>query len=192
MDNIDWLKDKSRYEDVNLGALENKAARDLYAKTNEITKKFSQDMEGNFHFNTAIASSMELLNFVYLFTAKGLETKEEKAALAHTVKTMVLLLAPFIPHTCEELYAELGNTGSVFKAGWPAFDEKAIVKSSVEIVLQVNSKVRSRITVPAGLSREDMEALVHKDENILKHIQNAGTIRKIISIPDKLVNIVVK
>ena len=121
----------------------------------------------------------------------GTDTAEDKAALAHTVRTMTQLLAPFIPHTCEELHALLGGNGSVFGAGWPAWDGKAIEKSEVEIVLQVNSKVRSRITVPAGISREEMEALARTDESIQKHIANSGSIRKIILIPDKLVNIVV-
>lgn len=187
--NIEWMKDFDA--DFDFDASKNPQARELFAKANEIIKKITDDMEGSFHFNTAIASVMEMINHCYQFVDGGLDTDEQKAALRFTLVSLLKILAPFVPHYCEEIWEQLGNTESIFRQSWPTYSEKALVKSHVEVVLQVNGKVRSRITVPVDISKEEIDTLVNEDERIQSHIGANDVVRKIIYVPKRLVNVVV-
>ncbi len=158
----------------------------LYAAHYTI-KKVTSDLEGNFHFNTAISSVMELLNNVYRFSPK---TEEDKKLLKFVAESMVKLLAPFIPHICEELWAELGTSESVFKSGWPEYNESALIVDEIEIVVQVNGKVRSKITVPSATDNNELKKMVLSDDRIRAFLRGKE-VKKFVIVPKKLVNLVV-
>jgi len=162
-------------------------AKDLNRYIHETIKKVTLDLEGNFHFNTAISRVMELLNAVYQFPATA---EADKSLLRTAAMTMVKLLAPFVPHISEELWRILGNDGTVFHSGWPTYDEKALIQDEVEVVLQVLGKVRSRMTVPLNADKALVEAQALGDEKIQSFI-GEKQVRKVIIVPNKLVNIVV-
>jgi len=173
-------------------SLENKKARDLRRMSHEAISKVSADMEGDFHFNTAIASVMELMNFLY-------ECETEVAGWDRDAKTVfylalvrvVKLLAPFVPHFSEELWQLLGGKGSVFHAGWPSFSEKALGREELTIVVQVNGKVRSRLLVPSTVSEESIKEMAVQDDKVKECIKGKEVI-KVVAVPKKLVNVVVK
>ncbi len=106
----------------------------------------SDDLEGSFHFNTAISRVMELLNSVYQFDVKS---DDDRVLVKEAAEVMVKLLAPFVPHVCEELWQQFGNKESLFKASWPTYDPAALVQDEIEMVIQILGKVRSRMN---GLS----------------------------------------
>jgi leucyl-tRNA synthetase len=162
-------------------------AKDLQRYIHETIKKVTEDLEGDFHFNTAISRVMELLNAVYQFQARD---GAEKELLKDAARTMVQLLAPFVPHICEELWRALGNDETVFYAGWPTYDARALVQEEVEMVIQVLGKVRSRMSVLLNADQKAIEAKALADEKIQDLIAGKQ-LRKIIIVPNKLVNIVV-
>lgn len=164
-----------------------KDQQDLRRKTHETIAKVSDDYGVRQQFNTAIAAVMELLNDVNKYADRS--TPENLAVEREAIEAAILLLAPVAPHIAHTLWASLGHTDNVIDAQWPIIDKAALVKSSITIVLQVNGKVRSKIEVPNGISKEDMEALAQEDESVKKFIDDK-TIRKIIVVPNKLVNIV--
>jgi leucyl-tRNA synthetase len=142
-------------------------------------KKVGEDIEA-LSFNTAIAQMMICVNE---FTAAALRPRQ-------ALNAFIRILAPFAPHIAEELWRKLGNQGSVHHADWPAYDPAALVQSDVEIVVQVNSKIRSRITVPVDAGEDMLEKAALADEQVQKHIEGK-TIRKKIIVPGKLVNLIV-
>lgn len=152
-------------------------------------KKVTADLEERFNFNTAISSIMELVNAIYLYREK--EKNENSLILEEAVKNLVIMLAPFAPYLSEELWTKMGKETSVHEAKWPTFDEKALVLEEVTVVLQINGKLRGRIEVPTGMSKEETEKLALEQESIQDNIKDK-TIQKIIIVPNKLVNIVVK
>ena len=148
-------------------------------------------MEGDFHFNTAIAQIMELMNAVDGYKAGPESADGAKSSLAEAIRAMVLLLSPFTPHICEELWREMGNSESLLKAQWPEADQAAMKRDEIEIVLQVNGKLRGRIMVPAGLDPRQVEQAAMEDANVQKWVAR-DKIVKIIAVPGKLINIVVR
>nr|WP_299240837.1 leucine--tRNA ligase [uncultured Halomonas sp.] len=180
-------------EHVNVGtpgALDTNALDDeqrrLRRKTHETIKKASDDIGRRTTFNTAIAAVMELTNELSRFadaSPMGLAVARE------ALEACVLLLAPITPHACHALWAELGHEKPVIDAAWPETDESALVKDSIELVVQVNGKLRARIEVDTSASKESIEALALENENVQRHIEGK-TLRKVIVIPGKLVNIV--
>ena len=149
-------------------------------------KKVTEDVRDRFMFNTAISSIMELVNAFYAF-----QDKELSPALARETASMLLrMLAPFAPHITEELWARL-FTGSVHAEKWPAYDASALTQDEIEVVLQINGKVRDRVKIAADLDKEAMEQLVTKLPRA-KELTEGKTIVKVICVPGKLVNIVVK
>ena len=133
---------------------------------------------------------MELVNTIYQFdisSAQGVALSVIKEA----IETVIVLLAPMAPHISEELWEHLGKQESIFKAPWPAYDAAAIVEEEVVIVVQVNGKLRNRISLPADATREETEERVLTDETTKKWIQDKE-IKKVIVVPKKLVNIVVQ
>ena len=141
-------------------------------------KKVTEDID-NLKCNTAIAAMMALINKIY---EKGSVNKAE-------LKTLTILLNPFAPHVTEEMWDVMGFGGMVNEAEWPAYDEAKTVENSVEIVLQIMGKVRSRITIPVDMPKEEVLALAKADEKIAAAIEGK-TIKKEIYVPGKLVNIV--
>ena len=151
-------------------------------------KKVTEDLSEKFGFNTAISSLMELINEMYKY--KELDNRNN-AVIKEGIETIVTILAPFTPHIGEELWTMIGKEGSIFDISWPKYDESALVKDEVEVVVQVNGKVRGKLTVGANVSREEMQELAIADEKI-KALVEGKTIVKVVAVPKKLVNIVVK
>ena len=160
--------------------------KDLRRKTHETIAKVSNDCGVRQTFNTAIAAVMELLNEV------GRVDDDSPQALAverEALESAVLLLAPMVPHICHRLWRELGHSGAVIDAPWPAVDESALARDTIPVVVQVNGKVRAQLDVAVDASRADIEALALAEPNVVKFTAGA-TVRKIILVPGKLVNIV--
>ena len=159
--------------------------RALRALAHRTVMNVTHDIE-EFAFNTAISFIMELVNGVYQYTAEG---EADLDVLKGAVETVVSLLAPFTPFICEELWQVLGNKGSVQRQPWPEFDEEMARPESITLVVQVNGKVRDRVTVPADISDDDMKARALECENARRFVGD-GEIKKVIVVPGKLVNIV--
>lgn len=165
-----------------------KADKDMRAKTNNTLKKVTEDLNDKFGFNTAIAALMELINDLYKY--KELEDRND-AVVKEAIKAVVVILAPFAPHLGEELWLMIGKEASVFDIGWPDYDKSAIQLDEVEIIVQVNGKVRNKINAPVGIDQDVMKNLALNDEKIKEFIEGKNVV-KVIAIPSKLVNIVVK
>jgi leucyl-tRNA synthetase len=173
--------------------------KSLRQKTHFTIKKVTEDMEGTFHFNTAISSIMELVNEIYDFTndellatTKGSSERSRGASyeLKEAIQTVVILLAPFVPHVAEEMWEKLGNKESVFRAQWPDYDKDALKQSVVELPIQINGKLRSKIEVPSASGEDEIKKLVLKDPVINKWIEGNPP-KKVIVVKGKLVNIVI-
>ncbi len=141
-------------------------------------KKVSEDFQ-EFKFNTAIASIMELTNAIY-----------QLGADKEVFQQLIIMLSPIAPHFSEELWELLGNKEGIFKAKWPAYDPKFLVEENITLVIQVNSKVRSKIDVPSDISEDELKGLVLCDEKLRPWLQDKP-VKKFIVVPGKLVNIVV-
>ena len=160
-----------------------KAAR---RKIHETIAKVSGDMGQRQTYNTAIAAIMELLNALNKLDKNN---EQSRAVAREGVKAIILMLSPITPHIASELWTAFGHNDSVLDAQWPQVDEAALVKDSIEMVVQVNGKVRAKLELPANISKEDAEAVARADQNVIKFV-GESTIRKVIVIPGKLVNIV--
>jgi len=165
-----------------------KADKDMRAKTNNTLKKVTEDLNDRFGFNTAIAALMELINDLYKY--KELDDRND-AVIKEAIEAVVVILAPFAPHLGEELWLMIGKEASVFDIAWPEYDKSAIQLDEVEIIVQVNGKVRNKINAPVGIDQEAMKDLALNDEKIKEFIEDKNVV-KVIAIPSKLVNIVVK
>ena len=173
-------------ENKKTGGKEDEADKELRRMTHATIKKVTDDMEKDFHFNTAISSTMELVNKIYLVLGGK---KEITPSIKDAVKTTVILLSPFVPHICEELWRKTGQKKSIFMAKWPSFDEDMLKTESVTIVAQINGKVRGRFTVPLDVKEDELKDIILKDASIKKWIGDKPP-RKFILVPNKLVNIV--
>jgi len=149
--------------------------------------KVSDDVGRRYTFNTAIAANMELLNTLARFAD---DSDQGRAVMQEALDAVVLMLSPIVPHITHELWQQLGHEQAVVDCAWPLVDEAALVQASIALVVQVNGKVRGRINVSPDASREIIEAAVMDEENVQKHIADK-TVRKIIVVPGKLVNVVV-
>lgn len=152
-------------------------------------KKVTIDID-RFNFNTAISAIMELVNAAYRYLDDVAESQRSGATLREVVSNLILLLAPFAPHMAEELWSLLGKPYSVHKQSWPAYDDKLAAAEEITLVVQVNGKVREKLTISRGLSDEALKDAALSAGNVVKHI-NGKPILKIVVVPDKLVNIVV-
>jgi len=161
----------------------------LYRKTHLTIKKVTEDIEREFHFNTAIAALMEMVNEMNEYSANGV-VAEKLPIMRAAVDALTLLIAPFAPHFAEELWESLHHTGSIANADWPQYDPEAIVAAEVTVVVQVNGKVRSRLTFPAGTPDKDIETAVLADPKVNEFTAGKQP-KKVIIVQGKLVNIVV-
>lgn len=151
-------------------------------------KKVTADLSEKFGFNTAIAALMELINEMYKY--KELDTRNE-GIIREGIETIVTILAPFTPHVGEELWTMIGKEGSVFDISWPKYDESALVQDEVEVIVQVNGKLRAKISMDANISKEDMEKIALENDKVQVAIEGKNIV-KVIAVPKKLINIVVK
>ena len=190
---IERKKDIQKAQDLewNLNFATEKKDKELLQKIHFTIKKASQDLEKDFHFNTVIAQTMELVNQIYQWDSdKHTALGDKKASLLKLAfQKLLLILYPFVPHFSEELYQQL-QFNDITSLLWPKWDPSLLVQDDVEIVLQVNGKLRNRTTVPIDIEEEQLKELVQKDEKVQKFCENK-TVRKIIIVPNKLVNIIV-
>ena len=161
------------------------ADRQVLKKTHATIKKVTMDMEGDFHFNTAVSSIMELVNTLYANREKGISQDVFRTA----VKNMILLLYPFVPHISEEMWQRLGEEGLLVEHPWPEYNEDYLKEDVIEYAVQVNGKVRGRIRAEVDIDRQKLEDMAR--EAVERYIQGKE-IKKIIIVPEKLINIVVK
>ena len=176
----------TEYDHSNL----NEADKDLRRVLHSSIKKVTNDIETRFNFNTAISTMMELVNALYAYKEA---VKEPNAGLIYeAISDLIKMMSPFVPHITEELWrGAIDANSSVHEQSWPECDEEALKVDNVEIVLQVNGKVRGRLTVPAEATKEELEKIAMADANVQAHIGDA-TVRKVICVPGRLVNIVAK
>jgi leucyl-tRNA synthetase len=166
------------------------ANREMRRITHRTIKKVTDDISSRFNFNTAVSAIMEMVNALYQYKEIP-ETDRSPAVLREALDSLLLLLAPFAPHITEEIWEATGHEGSIHLHPWPAYDPGAIQEDEITIVVQINGKVRERLLVPANLTPDKMQEKVLKDPKILKLLEGKKII-KIIPVPGKLVNIVVK
>ncbi len=162
--------------------------RALRRLTHKTIRKVTADIDERFHFNTAIAAIMELVNGILAFTPKNLP--QNAPVLKESLETALLLLYPFVPHFSEELWEILGHENGVELAGWPVFDQEAAADEELLIVVQVNGKLRSRITVPVDASEIYVRERAVTDEKVAPYLEG-NVLKKVIYVPGKLLSIVV-
>ncbi|NLO75783.1 MAG: leucine--tRNA ligase [Clostridia bacterium] len=185
-----YLQDLSEAKDkfVNNG-VNSSADKDLRRLLHGTIKRVTEDIELRFNFNTAISAIMELVNGLYHYRSEV--EKQNAQLLQETIEKLLILLAPFTPHLSAELWEAVGLKDSVHSQDWPAYDEAALKTEEVEIVIQINGKVRDRLVIPVELGREELEKQALSTEKVQAAI-SGKEVRKVITVPGKLVNIVVK
>jgi leucyl-tRNA synthetase len=164
--------------------------RDLYRKLHETILHVTEDMDGAFHFNSAIAQIMELSNAIDEAAVTADSPEQHRAVYYAATEALILLLSPFSPHIAEELWAELGSPSSVLKAAWPEVNQAALARDEIEMAIQVNGKLRGRITVPVSLGKAELEARALADKEVMKFAEGK-TVRKVVVVPGRLINIAV-
>jgi leucyl-tRNA synthetase len=162
----------------------------LRRKTHQTIKKFTQDVSERFSFNTAISALMELVNDMYKYNELVSQEEQNPQILRETTEILVQLLAPIAPHLSEELWESLGHEESVHGLPWPSYDEEIARSEEITVVIQVNGKLRDRIIVPADIGEEEMKAIALSSQKAAKFYEGKE-IKKVITVPGKLVNIVV-
>ena len=170
-------------------------ARAIQRKLHQTIKRVTQDFQGRWHFNTSIAALMELVNTIN--AAPGIEQgtpgeQELPAPLRRELaRDLILLLAPFAPYLAHELWETLGEKGNLLRAPWPKYDPALAKEDEIEIPVQINGKLRSRLLVPAGANEEFVRERALADEKV-RAAMNGKQVAKIILVPGKLVNIVIR
>jgi leucyl-tRNA synthetase len=160
----------------------------LRRKLHETIKKVTDDMGRRHTFNTAIAANMELVNQLQSFE----DTSEQgNVVRREALEAIVLMLAPIIPHVCHVMWQRLGNKQAIYEVQWPLVDANALKKDDMELVVQVNGKKRATITLPIGIERNEIENAALNNENVKKYTEDK-LIAKVVIVPGKLVNVVVK
>jgi leucyl-tRNA synthetase len=185
----------------------NDTERALRRKTHETIRRVTQDLDPRVHLNTAVSGLMELVNELYVFCGRpgcsmiGRDLDDAKAVgstvrpetisvVKEAVEALILMISPFTPHMAEELWERLGHAGGVVAAGWPAYDEAVARAEQIVVPVQVNGKVRSRLTVPVGTSEEELQKLALADPQVAKYLEGK-TVKKVVVVNGKLVSIVV-
>ncbi|MBC8205974.1 MAG: leucine--tRNA ligase [Kiritimatiellaeota bacterium] len=172
-----------------IGKME-KPERDLFRKVHESVQKITHDLDGAFHFHTAISAIMELMNAVDAVKVSDNSSEQVKAVFRDAMEKVILLISPFAPHIAEELWKELGHDGGVLSADWPEVIEEALHRDEIQMALQVNGKVREQIFVPSSAGKDEIEKIAMENPAVQKWTEGK-TIRKVIVVPGRLVNIAV-
>lgn len=168
---------------------DSEAGKAMRLREHATVKKVSDDIGNRYQFNTAIAAIMELVNEMYGLKDELAKSENGKAVLSSAMATVIALLSPITPHICEEFWQDLGLEGMACAQPWPEYKEEALQKDVLTVVIQINGKLRGKIDIPASASKEEVEKLAAAEPSVQKHLEGL-TIRKIIVIPQKLVNIV--
>ncbi|MCL1805347.1 MAG: leucine--tRNA ligase [Clostridiales bacterium] len=164
------------------------AERDMLRILHGTIKKVTDDVENRFNFNTAVSAVMELVNALYQYKDKG---GMDPSVARECLESLIRLTAPFAPHIAEELWAELGYTQSIHMEAWPAFREEALAREEIEVAFQINGKVRGRLTVPVTMEQDELQSTILAMDRAKEAIGGRQVV-KVVSVPGKLVNIVVK
>jgi leucyl-tRNA synthetase len=162
--------------------------KSLRQKVHKTIKRVTEDIE-RFHFNTAISAIMELVNEIYVSEVKDQTDEISRRVIREAVETVVVLLSPFVPHFAEELWEALGTGESIIKTRWPEYDLQAVLEEEILIVIQVNGRLRDRMTIPASYGEEEVKTWALKSERIRRLVEGKE-IKRVILVPKKLVNIV--
>ncbi|MGL5099672.1 MAG: leucine--tRNA ligase, partial [Fusobacteriaceae bacterium] len=163
----------------------------IIRKLNQTVKKVTESIENDYHFNTAIAANMELLNETQEYLNTFGNSTEAKKVLGEVLKKIVVMLSPFIPHFSQELWTILGNLTPISEEKWVEYKEELTISDEVVVAIQVNGKVRGTVEIDRNMPKEELEKLALAHENVVKHIEGMN-IMKVIIVPGKIVNIVVK
>jgi leucyl-tRNA synthetase len=162
----------------------------LHRKTHQTIKRVTENIEQNFHFNTAISAMMELFNVLSISVGENSQHNTEPQVIRQAISVLLLLLSPMVPHFAAEMWEQTGNKDSIETEPWPKFDAEAAKEDLLTIVIQVNGKVRSRLEVPADVDDDYLIQQALADDNTLKFI-DGKPVKKTIVVKKKLVNIVV-
>jgi leucyl-tRNA synthetase len=165
--------------------------RDLRRAIHRTIKKVSEDIEGRFHFNTAIAAIMELVNALSASAQRGDESSAGAEVRKQGLETVILLLAPFVPHVASELWQEIDHRQRLDQVPWPSYSKEALEEEQLLIVVQVNGKVRGKITVPADVTQERIETDALSDPKVA-NLLDGKKVRRVVYVPRRLVNIVLE
>ena len=183
-ENLSQLRSSADLDTARLGD----EARGLRRNVHKTIRKVTEDIEDRFHFNTAIAAIMELVNTIQAFDAKN--DPANVPVFREALESIIRMLAPFVPHFAEEVWEGFGHREGIERAGWPSYDREAVVDEELLIVAQVNGKLRGKVIVPADAGEEAVKAKILADAKLNTYL-DGKTIRKVIYVPGKLVNIVV-
>ena len=182
-----WRIVMESHNDREVGTIDQGDVRDLHRKVHQTIKQISHDME-HFQFNTVISALMELTNALNKAVSDKLTNTE---VFDHGLETLIKLMAPVTPHISEELWSQLNNPYSVHQQPWPVADDEAILEDEITLIVQVNGKVRERLIVPATIDSESAKAQALSSENVKRYLDGKD-VQKVIYVPGRLVNIVVK
>jgi leucyl-tRNA synthetase len=170
-------------------AEESGSAREIRLKEHATVKKATEDIGERFQFNTAIAANMELVNALYVARADLNRSERGRRVFSSAMAAVLTLLSPVAPHLCEELWEEMGHQTPLAGEAWPAWREDALTRAMLTIVIQVNGKLRGKIEIAADAGREEVEEAALAEANIARQIEKR-TVRRVLHVPGKLVNIV--
>jgi leucyl-tRNA synthetase len=160
----------------------------LLHMVHKTTKKVTEDVE-RFHLNTGIAAAMELVNAIYKFVESGRMEGEAASVVRAAIDRLIVLVSPFCPHLAQELWSELGQAGLLVDYPWPSYDEAYITEETVTVAVQVNGKLRDTVDVERDMDEAALKGLILSLEKVRRHLTEKP-IRKVIVVPNKLVNIV--
>lgn len=186
-DNLEELEAVSPYDGGNNLP---KVLSELRRKTHATIKKVTEDVRERFHFNTAIAAIMELVNQIYQVLDSGEKGPALWPVVREALEAVIVISSPMVPHIAEELWNMLGNKGLILENAWPTWDERALKAEEILIVVQINGKLRSKITVPADATDRELQVISLQDPRIKEFIEGKQ-IKRVIVVPKKLINIVI-
>src|SRR3989337_1538674 len=186
-------EDSSQESEVRSNVIASEAKQsqlcELEYEINRVIKKVTDDME-RFHFNTAIAALMEYVNFLYKYKETSSALCLQPSAHNNAIEALLILLSPFAPHICEDLWHNIGKKDSIFKTPWPSYDEAVLKKEEALVVVQVNGKVRGRISVPVDSPQVEVERIALKDKKVAEWL-SGKEIKKMVYVQNKILNVVV-
>jgi leucyl-tRNA synthetase len=186
---VEFIKDKKKYETPSLVVISlNNDQKKLRQKTHQALKKVGDDFGRRHSFNTAIAAMMELNNALSRFvdtSPQGMAIRQE------SIEIMLKALSPIIPHLCHHLWAALGNKEAMIDTLWPKVDDSALIQEEVQLIVQVNGKLRATLLAPLDAKSQSIEEMVLAEEKVAR-FTNGKTILKFVIVPNRLVNVVVK